>query len=605
MKNLGLASMWAVSMVAGLACAKTDVVGRQDAGPDVARSEPDAAVGWVLDVASKDVAGPNEEVACSRSVSLTGVTIARPVPFDVVIVSDNSDSLSWSRDSLSSGLKNLLGRVRGHEARFFVLSTTQYGASSEAAVSALTGKDLVGWQDSVSGAAYANAMTAYEQVCVDGSGARIECPKGPLSLAQGWKVTGTWRFQRPPPVAAITPTMDASQIAAQQKLIADAILGQGGGGSQQEQPVCTLLRYIGQDPTVLPKHAIFVVLSDEDDTSPPEACLASYEAIHQVGLSGSKVVCDSDCPEYVYLVNRRNQEEHLDFFCVPVDDKGTAHPEQATQKTVVTKPSTMCSSSSTAVACTDAELARATGECGAGYLVRSCTRSCAEGKSYVQCNLSRTDNKTDLCTQPFDQNGAHYANLTDYCARTTGGTGWETCAIMGLKPSTADGGTSSSSSEHTSPVVAARNTAEMISSFKNTADRLIGQGNYSVEAVVLDPTFNCPLHPGQSYATNLRSLASSAHDVFALCEDYAPAIEGIVTFAEYLIQTDYPLALDAYEDIDSVLVTNKQGEQRAVAAQRYTYDRSGGTLRFEVGILTAEDEKLAVNVARYCAPIIL
>jgi hypothetical protein len=217
--------------------------------------------------------------------------------------------------------------------------------------------------------------------------------------------------------------------------------------------------------------------------------------------------------------------------------------------------------------------------------------------------LSRTDSKNDLCTQPFDQNGARYANLTDYCSRTRGGTGWEPCSVMGLKPSTADGGTTTSTSEHTTSVVAAKSMTEMISSFKDSADRLIGKDNYSVEALVLDPAFNCPLHPGQSYATNLRSLARSTHDVFPLCEDYAPAMESIVTFAEYLIQTDYPLGLDEYEDVDSVLVTNKQGEQRTV--QGYAYDRAGQTLRFSVGVLTAEDQALAVNVARYCAPIIL
>jgi hypothetical protein len=122
---------------------------------------------------------------------------------------------------------------------------------------------------------------------------------------------------------------------------------------------------------------------------------------------------------------------------------------------------------------------------------------------------------------------------------------------------------------------------------------------------VFDPAFNCQLHPGQSYATNLRSLASSPRDVFPLCEDYAPAMDGIVSFAEYLIQTSYSLALDEYEDIDSVLVTNKQGEQRTVPAQSYSYDRTGQTLGFNVGTLTAEDQTLAVNVARYCEPIIL
>lgn len=604
MKNLGLTSALAWSVLIGLGCAKAGVATGRNGNPDVAtQGDAGVAVTWSLDAPENDLTAA-QDVACSRSVSLTGVTIARPVPFDVIIVSDNSDSLSWSRDSLSAGLKNLLARVRGHEARFFVLTTTQYGASSQAAVSALTGKELVSWRDSVSGLAYANAMTTYSQECVDDRGASIACPKDASDSSQGWKVTGTWQFQMPPPIAAITPTMDATQIATQQKLIADTILGLGGGGSQQEQPVCTLLRYIRQEPTALPKHAIFVVLSDEDDTSAPDDCLASYDAAHQVGLSGSKVVCDSNCPEYVYMVNRHNQEERLTFACVPVDDKGTSHPEQSTQNTLVTKPSSLCSTGTT-TACTDAELARAGGECGAGNLVDRCVRVCADGRNYVQCNLSRSDNKTDLCTQPFDQNGTHYTNLTDYCSRSTGGSGWEACSIMGLKPSTTDGGTTTSSSEHITPILPVKTTAEMISSFKDSADRRIGKGNYSIEAIVLDPTFDCPLHPGQSYATNLRSLASSTRDVFPLCEDYAPAIEGIVTFAEYLIQTDYPLALDEYEDVDSILVTNRRGESRTLPVQGYRYDRAAQTLRLSVGVLTAEDEKLAVNVARYCEPIIL
>ena len=108
----------------------------------------------------------------------------------------------------------------------------------------------------------------------------------------------------------------------------------------------------------------------------------------------------------------------------------------------------------------------------------------------------------------------------------------------------------------------------MISSFKDSADRLIGKDNYSVEALVLDPAFNCPIHPGQSYATNLRSLARSAHDVFPLCEDYAPAMESIVTFAEYLIQTDYPLGLDEYEDVDSVPGDEQAG--RTAHSARFT-----------------------------------
>jgi hypothetical protein len=92
--------------------------------------------------------------------------------------------------------------------------------------------------------------------------------------------------------------------------------------------------------------------------------------------------------------------------------------------------------------------------------------------------------------------------------------------------------------------------------------------------------------------------------VFPLCQDYAPAIERIASFADYLIQTTFPLDLDKYEDIDSVVVTTKQGSKRTVPPTSYSYDRTAKLLRFNTGALSAQDDSLEVNVAHYCQPII-
>ena len=599
----------------GFGCSKPIIVnpnGNTDtAGPGRADASVDAAVDVVVDAAvpmvllpdarSGDAAPAQADSPCRRSVNLRGVTITRPVPFDVVIVADNSDSLSWSRDSLSAGLKNLLARVHGHQARFFVLTTTQYGASSQAAVSPITGKELVSWRDVISGTPYLNAVTTYSQSCLDGSGKPTTCPKLPLTVTDTWTVKGTWQFQMPAPVAEITAAMDDAELGVQQKRIADAVLALGGGGSPQEQPICTLLRYIGQSPTALPKHAVFVVLSDEDDTSSPDLCLAGYDANQTVVTYPSTTVeCSSNCPEYDYYSYRPNQEEHLDFSCVPVDDKGTAHPESASKKTLVLQDFISCTGEA-ARACTDAEQTKAGVSCGAGTLVQSCMHTCVAGVGSLSCSLSRPDNKTDICTQPFDQNGVHYANLADYCSRSNG-PGWGTCAVQGLMPGK-EGITSTGYAERTTPLVDAQSTTEMIQSFKTSADGLIGKSNYSIESIVLDPAFSCQVKPGQSYAPNLRSLASSASDVFPLCQDYAPALERIAAFADYLIQTTFPLDLDAYEAIDSVVVTNKLGVQRTVAAGSYSYDRAAKLLSFSAGVLTAQDDSLAVNVARYCEMI--
>jgi hypothetical protein len=158
--------------------------------------------------------------------------------------------------------------------------------------------------------------------------------------------------------------------------------------------------------------------------------------------------------------------------------------------------------------------------------------------------------------------------------------------------------------EFTTPLVLGSSTADMIASFNSSAARTFGAGNHSVEAIVLDPAFSCPVRPGQSYASNLRQLATSTNDVFPLCQDYAPALQRIESFGGALIRTDYPLDLDAYEAVDSVVVTDRAGKQRTLRPADYKYDRTAKILRFSPGALGAQDDALAVNVARYCERIV-
>src|SRR6478609_8370423 len=211
---------------------------------------------------------------CTRVETISALAIERPEPFDVVIVADHSGSLSWSRDSLSAGLKNLLAYAHGQQVRFFVLTPTQYGASSEAAWSGSTGS-LVVWKDPVTNKPYSHAITEYKQVCTDINGAPFDCAKRDQMQGKGISVKGSWEFQMPEPIAAITPDMTAAQITEQQQKIADGILALGSDGAQTEQPICTLNRYIAQSSAVLPKPAVFMILPDEDESWPPGQCLLS------------------------------------------------------------------------------------------------------------------------------------------------------------------------------------------------------------------------------------------------------------------------------------------------------------------------------------------
>lgn len=348
---------------------------------------------------------------------------------------------------------------------------------------------------------------------------------------------------------------------------------------------------------------MFVVLTDEDDTSPPEACLGGYEAVQKTVTSTSVMSCTSGCSYFDFTMHKPTEEERIAYSCVPIDDKGTEHPEKATAKTLVIKSNVQCSGSAS-VACSDNELNKAGLDCGAGTVVRSCAHSCGASAGAFYCGLKRSDDKIDLCTQPFDEGGVHYTNMDDYCTRTgTVGSGWQSCRKDGWTLLLEDAG-SATLSERKKPLVTATSITDLISTFKTRADSLIGKGNWSVEAIVLDPSFSCPLNSGQSYAKNLRTLATTSNDVFPLCQDYAPAIERIASFADYLIQTTFPLDLDKFEDVDSVVVVSKQGVQRTVPASGYQLDRTAKLLRFAAGVLTAQDDSLSVNVARYCQSII-
>jgi hypothetical protein len=48
-----------------------------------------------------------------------------------------------------------------------------------------------------------------------------------------------------------------------------------------------------------------------------------------------------------------------------------------------------------------------------------------------------------------------------------------------------------------------------------------------------------------------------------------------------------------------------RGVERTVPASSYACDRTAKVLSFSAGVLTAQDDSLSVNVARYCQSVIL
>lgn len=555
-----------------------------------------SGTGGGIDVGVVSAAGAGGADDCQRDVSLTAVTLGTPAPLDLVIVADDSQSLAWSRDDLSKGLGNLLRDVRGRDVRIFLLNPTQYGASSALAQEPLSGTSVVDWQDPATGKAYSNAMTTYVPACTDPSGTPIACPdsKGPTPF----KVQGTWRFDMPAPLAVLRADMTDTEFAAEQAAVASAILAMGGTGSSYEQPLCTLSRYVSQAAALLPKNAVFLIISDEDDKSTPDKCLAGFTAeLKRVRAEASLTPCTSNCDTYRYYADGDSNNKLFAFQCAAFDDtgreiSGTRMENSASQGT----PS--CADVQPG-ACTADESKTVSTFCASGSTLVGCQRTCAASGAF--CSVDLADASVNPCTQAFTKDGTKYANLAAYCTALRYGSNFHDCHGGGLSIDYVD---SLSGSASRQPLMAGTTTADIANYFKTHADAAFATKSYLVEAIVLDSAFRCSLGAGQSYATNIASVVGDPKHLFPLCEPYAPALDGVLSFAQTLVQTSFPLSLQPDEHVTVVYVLDKSGTERELTSSQFTYDRATQTLNVQPTQLHASDSTLRVEVTSDCRPVV-
>jgi len=594
-------SLWSVLASTGpvLSCGKVKGVHGDGDGDAASTSDGSSDTLDVTEADSSNSSDTSDE--CRRVVTLEGVTLGTPPPFDVVIVADNSESLSWSREDLADGLSELVGNVHGHAVRFHVLSPTQYGQSSSAAIDLQTGEPLVRWRDPVSLEAFTGAVTNYVQTCVDDQGQDMVCPGLPLPNLE-FELEGRWELALPEPVAELSSEMPTEQLNTERKKVVDAILALGISGSTDEQPLCTLTRYIQQSAVHLPERAVFLVIADEDDTNSAESCLGAYEFSQETTLASVRDYnCSDDCDAYSFQMSRTASRNALNFFCAPTDDLGQLLPRDTWSAESVSLALSDDCGGKTSSACGPEDLESAAERCTSGDVVQDCERTCAEDAVQEPCGLTFLE-PTDLCSTGFSLGDTHYDNFKDFCEQSSEKSGWSNCSSIGFNTNAA--GTTFSRYGTVRPAVKASSAQDLVHLFHSEAERAFGADNYFVESIVFEPGGPCTPAQGQSYATELMNIASSPEQVYSICESYAPALAHVNDFARGLLQTEYALELESRESIESITVRDLDGTERQLDAQDYTYDPDAAVLRIEEAALRASDVDLSVEVVDPCAPII-
>lgn len=533
--------------------------------------------------------------ACEREVTLQAVVLGEPAPFDLVIVADHSDSLAWSRDELSAGLRDLLTHVEGRAVRVFLLTPTQYGASSADARIPLSGDSVVAWQDEQTGQPYENAVTEYSQTCTDADDMPIDCPDPRGTMP--YKVHGKWDFVMPDPIAVITPDLTDAEFAAQQAAVADAILALAGSGSPEEQPLCTLSRYVSQAADALPENAVFIVISDEDDVSTPEACLSAYDAeLKEFRQASAYDPCTSSCDVYRYTMTGDSYWIRHAFSCAAFTDMGDLIPgsEMMSWLNITTRSS--CDGFVPG-SCTAEEEAAAQEFCNSGLTLTSCSTQCDhEG---AECAMEVQDPSIDACTESFTYAGVTYADLPAYCDLL--GEGWHDCSGGGFNVTYT---TNVFGTQSLVPLMSGTTTSAVGDYFTSRLASAFGPGKSLVEGIVFDPRFGCTLGTGQSVATNISNVIDDPSHVFSLCEDYAPALDGVLDFAQALIKTEFTLTLKNDEHVTGVVVISKDGTERTLLPSEYTFDERTGRLDIHKSSIRSTDANLRVEVTSDCRPIV-
>jgi hypothetical protein len=306
--------------------------------------------------------------------------------------------------------------------------------------------------------------------------------------------------------------------------------------------------------------------------------------------------CSSDCDAWRYAMNGVVHWQRLAFRCAAVDDLGTPIPGTEMMSWLNEAGQPTCDGFPTGP-CTEQEEARVGTFCDSGKTLVGCTRECATRNQ--QCYLDFADGSVDRCTQPFTLGGQTYDDLADYCS--TRGEGFGACTGGGIVKQTTE---SWIGTYNRVPLVKGATAADLARHVKTTATGIFGPDRHLFEAIVFDPAFSCELGAGQSHATNLALLANDRSKLFPLCEAYAPALDGVLAFAQNLVQTEFTLALEDDEDVTMVFVLDAEGEERSLAPSQYDYDRETKTLTVERAALMLTDVSLRVEVTSDCRPVV-
>jgi hypothetical protein len=535
----------------------------------------------------------------------------------VVLIVDNSPSMKDEQAKLATGVENMIEGLKSQKANVDFLVYTTSSDSNDKPVSHID--------------------SSY--VTRDGDGNEIfSAIRPPGTNPSAHSKRESWKLNAPLTKTGFTANSlrvrvsDSDDTYTSVKAnLKSLITGIDIKGSDAEQGFCVMGRLLDE---IIPSssavatnaifssgdHVAFVVISDSDDVTNADSCLkqreTNYSIQTQLGAANLKSSVRSEVTRWdyaTYFYKPSDTQFYVTYnYSSTVTEDGQVRPAIKSGAATLNIADYGNPPVSGSYANCTAPILSYVQSAVTGYI----TDSCKYRESYTYKGFSKADSSLlsrNLCSESFVENSITYSNLYDYYKRnyaaelqgylnnSCNGTGsyGVTPYLQGtqslskirddlLLPAIASSGTKAAIR---AGVVTTPSIQDAIS---GRASELFGTEGFRFAAIVdLDNDPNdcagiATESQGKKYREYSESLGSrgSTHSICA--SSYYPALQGVQTFIDHVMQTAYEIQLLDNEKIIAVAVRRSGSKIPVVLDQDLTIQ--GKSLRFKEGFLQPNDQ---------------
>lgn len=499
------------------------------------------------------------EPLSTRTITVDPTYNQEKADMKVLLVVDDSYTMSQSQTQLANAIDSLLNPLQGHNVEFKIVSTS--GVPNNEVDYSITKKYFSDQNIEIS----SSQLEGLSGYFVDNNIKNASSNRhGLLKL---YRESTTAQFQN------------------LKQQIKTAIQAVGVAGSDTEEGLCATARQIFDDSDSgffkVGDKAAIVLLTDENDSSFFSRCSSRYRQ----RISSQSVV--------YYNYGQQRAKISLEY---QVTNDGVTTWQPVVWGVSLSGPRTI----SVGANCTpEDQVDSVTKITSQGFVVRNVKNCVYEviAASYYGADLG-DDGSSDrnLCTQSFSYNGKTYANLYAMINANTLSAAAESCGRQIIPGNQLSGQIEFDSIVRSDP--AAYSSQDLKVALLNKSNNVFGPSGYIYASLIRVSGESCALSSGQSYGTKYQELNSllgpQRSAVQSLCNsDFSSVLTQVSQFIVNVVSNSYVLPLQDGESVLSVSILRNQDKisltksdyevvQNTITLKNFTL-LQGDVLEFELG----------------------